>query len=50
VAAQDDEDLVIPAVPPVPAPDAAKPPVEVVLRSFVAEFQRFAEEWSGATA
>jgi|SRR5436190_4598004 len=50
VAAQDDEDLVIPAVQPAPAPDAAKQPVEAVLRSFVAEFQRFAEEWNGAAA
>jgi hypothetical protein len=45
----DDDDLVI-ADPAPKTADAAKQPVETVLRSFVAEFQRFAEEWSGATA
>lgn len=43
------DDLVI--VDPAATPaDTAKQPVEAVLRSFVAEFQRFAEEWRGATA
>ncbi len=27
-----------------------KAPIEVVLRSFAADFQRFAEEWNGASA
>ena len=31
-------------------PDPSKLPVADVLRSFAAEFQRFAEEWTGATA
>ena len=45
----DHDDLVI--VDPAATPaDTAKQPVEAVLRSFVAEFQRFAEEWRGATA
>jgi len=30
--------------------DQSRQPVETVLRSFVKEFQRFAEEWNGATA
>ncbi len=46
---RDRDDLVV--VDPVSAAaEPAKQPVETVLRSFVAEFQRFAEEWSGATA
>src|SRR4249920_841904 len=54
MAATDSDDLTIPvaavaASEPTPA-DASRQPVEVVLKSFVAEFQRFAEEWSGATA
>jgi hypothetical protein len=43
----DHDDLVI-ADPAPKTVDTAKQPVEAVLRSFVAEFQRFAEEWSGA--
>ena len=44
-----EDDLALP--PTLPAKDdTSKQPVEAVLRSFVAEFQRFAEEWSGATA
>jgi hypothetical protein len=43
------DDLVVVDTPP-KTPDTAKQPVEAVLRSFVADFQRFAEEWSGATA
>jgi hypothetical protein len=31
-------------------PKTAKLPIEVVVRSFAADFQRFAEEWNGATA
>ena len=31
-------------------PDTSKAPVADVLRSFAAEFQRFAEEWNGAAA
>lgn len=51
MASPDNDDLVVPPVQPAtPPPDAAKQPVEAVLKSFVAEFQRFAEEWSGATA
>jgi hypothetical protein len=34
---------------PVP-PETSKAPVADVLRSFAAEFQRFAEEWNGAAA
>jgi hypothetical protein len=30
--------------------ETVKQPIEVVLRSFAAEFQRFAEEWNGASA
>ena len=51
MAAPDNDDLALPNLQPAaPAADASKQPVEAVLRSFVAEFQRFAEEWSGATA
>jgi hypothetical protein len=56
MAAPDGDDLTIPAAAvtvsePAPATaDASRQPVEAVLKSFVAEFQRFAEEWSGATA
>ena len=32
------------------APDAPKPPIGAVLRSFAADFQRFTEEWNGANA
>ncbi len=47
----DNDDLSLPAAPAAaPAADSSKQPVEAVLKSFVAEFQRFAEEWSGATA
>lgn len=31
-------------------PDTSKAPVAEILRSFAAEFQRFAEEWNGAAA
>jgi len=31
-------------------PDTSKAPVADILRSFAAEFQRFAEEWNGAAA
>ena len=30
--------------------DAARQPIEAVLRSFAADFQRFAEAWNGAAA
>jgi hypothetical protein len=56
MAAPDGDDLTLPvaavaASEPTPASaDASRQPVEAVLKSFVAEFQRFAEEWSGATA
>jgi len=50
VAAPDNDDLAIPDPTPAPPADGARQPVESVLRSFVEEFQRFAEEWTGATA
>lgn len=55
MASPDNDDLTIPETEPVHAeaagsPDQSRQPVETVLRSFVKEFQRFAEEWSGATA
>ena len=31
-------------------PETSKPPIEVVMRSFAADFQRFTEEWNGANA
>ena len=31
-------------------PEASKPSIEVVMRSFAADFQRFTEEWNGANA
>ena len=31
-------------------PETPKPPIEAVLRSFAADFQRFTEEWNGANA
>ncbi len=49
MASPEHDDLAIVDAPPAP-PNDAKQPVEVVLRSFVAEFQRFAKEWNGATA
>ena len=33
-----------------PRAETPKAPIEVVLRSFAADFQRFAEEWNGASA
>ncbi len=33
-----------------PPPDMSKLPIETVLRSFAADFQRFADEWNGAAA
>ena len=33
-----------------PEPQTSKPPIEAVLRSFAADFQRFTEEWNGASA
>jgi len=48
--APDNDDLAIPDPTLAPSSDGSRPPVESVLRSFVEEFQRFAEEWSGATA
>src|SRR5262252_10770524 len=55
MASPDNDDLTIPETEPAHAasassPDQSRQPVETVLRSFVKEFQRFAEEWSGATA
>jgi hypothetical protein len=56
MAAPDTDDLTIPVAavavtdPTPAAADPSRQPVEAVLKSFVAEFQRFAEEWSGATA
>ena len=49
VAAEDDLRVVVGA--PIPAAaDTSTAPVADVLRSFAAEFQRFAEEWNGAAA
>ena len=46
-----DDDLTVVVDEPIPpAPDASKVPVADILRSFAAEFQRFAEEWNGAAA
>ena len=53
IAVAADDDLVVAVDEPRPAPpalDSAKLPVADVLKSFAAEFQRFAEEWSGAAA
>ena len=55
MSAPDNDDLTIPETEsahaaPASSPDQSRQPVETVLRSFVKEFQRFAEEWSGATA
>ena len=55
MASPDNDDLTIPETEPAHAasassPDQSRQPVETVLRSFVKEFQRFAEEWNGATA
>jgi hypothetical protein len=46
-----DDDLTVPVDEPLRAatPEASKP-VADILRSFAAEFQRFAEEWNGAAA
>ncbi len=33
-----------------PDVETSKLPIEVVVRSFAADFQRFTEEWNGATA
>lgn len=33
-----------------PDEETSKLPIEVVVRSFAADFQRFAEEWNGASA
>jgi hypothetical protein len=51
-AADPDDDLRefgAPDETPASAPDEKKLPLEVVLRSFAADFQRLAEEWNGAT-
>jgi hypothetical protein len=32
------------------AHETPRQPIDVVLRSFAADFQRFAEEWNGASA
>jgi hypothetical protein len=49
VAAEDEPRVVVDE--PIPAvPDTSTAPVADVLRSFAAEFQRFAEEWNGAAA
>jgi hypothetical protein len=46
-----EDDLAVVVDEPIAAtPDPAKVPVADVLRSFAAEFQRFAEEWNGAAA
>jgi len=53
MASPNDDDLTIPqsvSVAPANSSDQSRQPVETVLRSFVKEFQRFAEEWNGATA
>ena len=55
MASSHDDDLTLPESEPAHgappgSPDQSRQPVETVLRSFVKEFQRFAEEWSGATA
>jgi hypothetical protein len=55
MASPDNDDLTLPVSEPAHAAPAApldqsRQPVETVLRSFVKEFQRFAEEWNGATA
>lgn len=44
------DDPVDPVNPVAAAPDGTKPPVAEILKSFAAEFQRFAEEWNGAAA
>ena len=31
-------------------PETSRPSIEVVIRSFAADFQRFTEEWNGANA
>ena len=50
-AALPDDDLTVPVdEPPPAAPDTSKLPVADILKSFAAEFQRFAEEWNGAAA
>ena len=50
VAAFADDDLSVPVETPPPAGvDSSKVPVADILKSFAAEFQRFAEEWNGAT-
>jgi len=54
-ASPDQDDLTIPESELTPVAratplDQSRQPVETVLRSFVKEFQRFAEEWNGATA
>jgi hypothetical protein len=50
-AARPDDDLTVPVDEPLPAaPDTSKLPVADILKSFAAEFQRFAEEWNGAAA
>jgi len=47
---QDDEfEAFDPYAAPAPAPEA-KLPLDVVVRSFAEDFQRFAEEWNAATA
>ena len=52
MAAPVDDDLTVAVDEPVASPtaDTAKLPVADALRSFAAEFQRFAEEWNGAAA
>jgi hypothetical protein len=49
VAAFADDTLTVPAAEPSPATADASKPVADILKSFAAEFQRFAEEWNGAT-
>jgi len=49
VAAEDDLRVVVDE-PILAVPNTSTAPVADVLRSFAAEFQRFAEEWNGAAA
>jgi len=45
-----EDDLAVVVDEPVVVTDTSNAPVAHVLRSFAAEFQRFAEEWNGAAA
>ena len=47
---EDDLAVVVVEAPIAVTPDPSNAPVAEVLRSFAAEFQRFAEEWNGAAA